>query len=81
MLETKLDRFTAVALAHEMVDLVDATKFSDILELNCIARLLPRAPKWNARKRQLDFTIPAPGIACSRLSIVQCRSVSQIMFK
>lgn len=61
MLETKLDRFTAAALANEMVDLVDATKFSDILELNCIARLLPRAPKWNARKRQLDFYDPCTG--------------------
>lgn len=61
ILETKLDRFTAAALAHEILDLVDATKSSDVLELNCIARLLPRAPKWSARKRQLDFYDPCTG--------------------
>lgn len=61
ILETKLDRFTAAALAHEILDLVDDTSSSDVLELNCIARLLPRAPKWNARKRQLDFYDPCTG--------------------
>lgn len=61
LLETKLDRFTAAALAHEILDLVNATRLSDILELNCIARLLPRAPRWNARKRQLDFYDPCTG--------------------
>ncbi len=61
ILETKLDRFTADTLAHEILDLVDATSLSDVQELNCIARLLPRAPKWNARKRQLDFYDPCTG--------------------
>lgn len=65
MLKTKLDRFTAAALASEIVDLVDATRCSDILELNCIARLLPRAPRWHARKRLLDFYDPLTG--CSLL--------------
>lgn len=68
VLETKLDRFTAAALAQEILDLVDATKSSDVLELNCIARLLPRAPKWYARKRMLDFYDPCTG--CSLLKRV-----------
>lgn len=61
MLETKLDRFTAAVLASEILDLADATSFSDVLELNRIARLLPRAPRWNARKRLLDFYDPRTG--------------------
>ena len=61
ILETKLDRFTAAALAHEVLDLVDATSLSDVIELNSLARLLPRAPKWNARERQLDFYDPCTG--------------------
>lgn len=61
ILKTKLDRFTAVALAHEILDIVDATSLGDVLELNCIARLLPRAPRWNSRKRQLDFYDPYAG--------------------
>lgn len=65
MLETKLDRFTAAALARDILDIVDATRFSDVLELNCIARLLPRAPSWHARKRMLDFYDPYTG--CSLL--------------
>ena len=63
ILETKLDRFTAASLAHEILDLVDATSLSDVIELNCIARLLPRAPKWNARERQLDFYDPCTGLS------------------
>lgn len=63
MLETKLDRFTAVALSREILDLVDVTSFSDVLELNCIARLLPRAPRWYARKRLLDFYDPCTGFS------------------
>lgn len=63
MLETKLDRFTAAALAREILNLADATSFSDVFELNCIARLLPRAPQWNARKRMLDFYDPCTGIS------------------
>jgi hypothetical protein len=65
MLETKLDRFTAAALAREILDIFDATNFSDVLELNCIARLLPRTPRWHARKRLLDFYDPCTG--CSLL--------------
>lgn len=61
MLETKLDRFTAAALAREILNLADATSFSDVFELNCIARLLPRSPQWNARKRMLDFYDPSAG--------------------
>lgn len=61
ILETKLDRFTAAALAHEILDLVDATSLRDVLELNSMARLLLRAPKWNARDRQLDFYDPCTG--------------------
>lgn len=68
MLETKLDRFTAAALAGEILDLVDATSSSDVLEMNCITRLLPRAPRWNARKRLLDFYDPCTG--CSLLKPV-----------
>lgn len=55
MLETKLDQFTAVTLAREIADIVDATSHNDVSELNCIARLLPKAPVWNARNRLLDF--------------------------
>ena len=55
MLETKLNRFTAAVLAVEILDLADATSVSDVLELNCIASLLSRAPRWHARKRLLDF--------------------------
>lgn len=55
MLETKLDRFTATALAGEIFDLVNATNFRDVLELNSIAQLVPRAPRWDTRKRLLDF--------------------------
>lgn len=65
ILETKLDRFTAAALAGEILDLIDATSFSDALELNGIASLLPRAPRWHARKRLLDFYDPCAG--CSLL--------------
>jgi hypothetical protein len=55
ILKTKLDKFTATELAQEILDLVDATSASDVLELNGIARLLPRAAQWDARKRQLNF--------------------------
>lgn len=55
LLATKLDRYTAFALAREIVDLVDAMNVRDIRELNRITRLLPRAPRWDARKRLLDF--------------------------
>lgn len=65
ILETKLDRFTAAALAREIMELVDATNPSDVLELNYISRLLPRAPKWDVRKRLLDFYDPCTG--CSLL--------------
>lgn len=65
ILKTKLDRFTADVLAREILDIVGATSSSDVHELNCIARLLPHAPKWSARKRLLDFYDPFTG--CSLL--------------
>ncbi len=55
LLATKLDRFTADVLAREIIDLANAMNFSDVRELNSIARLLPRAPKWHLYKRLLDF--------------------------
>lgn len=61
MLETKLDRFTAASLAREILDFVDATSLRDVHELNSIARLLPRAPRWHTRKRLLDFYDPCTG--------------------
>lgn len=80
MLETKLDRLTAAALASEILDFVDATTSSDILELNCIARLLLRAPKWYARKRLLDFYDPCTGSSLLKPAerVIQKRIVSHI---
>lgn len=65
LLERKLDQFTATILASEILDFVDATSFADVFELNRIARLLSRAPKWHTRKRLLDFYDPLTG--CSLL--------------
>lgn len=59
--EKKLDRFTAATLAREVLDIVDATSVGDVRELNCIARLLPRAPRWHPRNRMLDFYDPGTG--------------------
>lgn len=61
ILGTKLDKFTASTLAHELLELVDAIKPSDLLELNRIAGFLQRAPKWTARERLLDFYDPFTG--------------------
>lgn len=77
LLETKLDRFTAPALAREIVDLVDATRSNDRLELNRLARLLPRAPRWHARKRLLDFFDPHTG--CSLLKTAKCAVQKRIV--
>lgn len=63
ILKTKLDKFTAALLAHEIFDLVTSISFSDILELNQIARLLPRAPKWCYGKRLIDFYDPGEGVS------------------
>jgi len=76
LLETKLDRFTAVALAREIADLGDATNISDIRELNGIARLLPRAPRWHARERRLDFYDAIT--ACSLLKLTDRTSRKHI---
>lgn len=69
ILEKKLDKFTAAELALEVLDLVDATSSRDVLEVSCIAGLLPRAPKWYARKRLLDFYDPDAG--CSLLKTAE----------
>lgn len=61
LLTSKLDRFTAAALAQEIVDLTNATNANDVRQLNSISRLLPHAPKWNVYKRLLDFFDPSTG--------------------
>lgn len=61
MLDTKLDRFTALTLAREIMDIINFSSSRDILELNRISSLLPRAPKWHVRKRLLDLYDPFTG--------------------
>ena len=76
MLETKLDRFTGAVLAGEVLDLVHATRFADVYEISRISRLLPRAPRWCARKRLLDFYDPSTG--CSLLKKVDRKTQKRI---
>ncbi|RRU68449.1 leucine-rich repeat domain-containing protein [Stenotrophomonas maltophilia] len=55
ILRTKLDRFTAAELAAELVAILTVVRPRDALLLDDIARLLPRAPLWDVRRRLLDF--------------------------
>lgn len=61
LLDTKLDRYTAVALAEEILRLASATSANDIAQLSGLARLLPKAPLWQPHRRLLDFYDPASG--------------------
>jgi len=78
LLATKLDRYTAVSLARDIADFVDATSSSGICRLNAIARLLPRAPRWHASKQLLDFYDACTG--CSLLKSAERAIMKTIAF-